>query len=480
MSTAGAPPKLTTQTEIHTGTAQGRWILAAAVLGSGMAFLDGTVVNVALRVIGQDLDASLADLQWVVNAYMLTLAALILLGGSMGDRFGRRRIFVIGIVWFAVASAACALAPTPLVLIVARAVQGMGGALLTPGSLAMIQSSFCAEDRAKAIGIWSGLAGASAAAGPFVGGWLIDVASWRYVFWINGPLAVAVTLIAARHVPETHDAQAARSFDIPGAVLGCIGLAGITYALIEPGHGLRTYLIAAAGLAGLVAFVVNERARRAPMVPPSLFASRVFNTSNVLTFVVYGALGALLFLLTLQLQVVSGYSPLQAGVALLPIEVLMLALSGSSGALAARIGPRLQMTAGPALCAGGALLLLSVDADGSYWTHVLPGIVVFGMGLTALVAPLTATVLAAAPDRYAGIASGVNNAVARAGSLLVVAALPVVVGLGGDDYDDPITFGAGYRSAMVICAVLLALGGAAGWWGLRRTSEKTLRESERP
>ena len=477
MRPAGTPPTVTTQAQIHTGTAQGRWILAAAILGSGMAFLDGTVVNVALRVIGQDLDASLADLQWVVNAYMLTLAALILLGGSLGDRFGRRRIFVIGVIWFAVASAACALAPTPFVLIVARAVQGIGGALLTPGSLSMIQSSFCTEDRAKAIGIWSGLAGASAAAGPFVGGWLIEVASWRYVFWINVPLAVIATLIAVRHVPETRDVEAAHSFDISGAILGCVGLAGITYALIEPGQGLRTYLVATAGLAGLVAFVINERTRRAPMVPPSLFASRVFNTTNALTMVVYGAFGALLFMLTLQLQVVAGYSPLEAGVALLPMEILMVLFSGKSGALAARIGPRLQLTLGPGLCAAGALLLLGVGTDGNYWTRVLPGVLVFGVGLVALVAPLTATVLAAAVDRYAGIASGVNNAVARAGSLLAVAALPVAVGLSGDDYEDPTTFGAGYRSAMVICAVLLALGGAAGWWGLRRTSDRTLRES---
>lgn len=477
MRSAGPPSIASTQGNVRIGTAQGRWILAAAILGSGMAFLDGTIVNVAIRVIGTDLDASLADLQWVINAYTLTLASLILLGGSLADRFGRRRIFVLGVVWFAVASAACALATSPLLLIIARAIQGVGGALLTPGSLAMIQSSFCAEDRARAIGVWSGLAGVTTAVGPFIGGWLLNVASWPYVFWVNVPLAGAVVLITARHVPETSDSQAAQSFDVAGAVLGCVGLAGATYALIESGQGLRTYAAALLGGVALVAFVVNERRRQAPMVPPTLFTSRVFNTSNLLTFVVYGALGTLSFLLVLQLQVVAGYDPLEAGLALLPVTALMLVLSGRSGALATRIGPRVQMSLGPALCAAGALLLIGVDAEGDYWTQVLPGALVFGLGLTALVAPLTATVLAAAPDRYAGIASGVNNAVARAGSLLAVAALPVAVGLRGDDYQDPVAFGDGYRTAMVICAVLLALGGAAGWWGLRRIDDTELLRS---
>ena len=360
MTGALRPP--VTAADVRIGTAQGRWILAAAILGSGMAFLDATVINVAVRVIGEDLDASLGDLQWVINAYTLTLAALILLGGSLGDRFGRRRVFVFGVVWFALASAACALATSPLMLIIARAVQGVGGALLTPGSLAMIQGSFRTQDRAAAIGIWSGLAGVSTAVGPFLGGWLIEAASWRYVFWINVPFAVAVVLIAARHVPETRDIDAAHSFDVSGAVLGCIGLAGVTYALIESGNGTRTYVTAAAGLTALGAFVVNEHRRRAPMVPPELFRSRVFSTSNALTLVVYGALAALMFLLTLQLQVVAGYTPLQAGAATLPVTALMLALSGRSGALATRIGPRLQMSFGPLLCAVGALLLLAVLA----------------------------------------------------------------------------------------------------------------------
>jgi len=473
---ATTDPTTTEPSGVRVGTAQGHWILAAAILGSGMAFLDGTVVNVAMRAIGTDLDASLSELQWIINAYLLTLAALILLGGSFGDRYGRRRMFVVGVVWFAVASAACALAPTPLTLIVARALQGVGGALLTPGSLAMIQASFAPADRARAIGIWSGLAGVTTAIGPFVGGWLVDAASWRYVFWINVPLALLVAVIAVRHVPETRDPQAAASIDVPGAALGIIGLGGVTYALIELGTGLPAYAAGAVGLMALAGFVRNGRRTAAPMVPPVLFASRVFTASNALTLLVYGALGALLFLLTLQLQVVTGYTPLEAGLALVPITLLMLLFSGRSGALAARIGPRLQMSVGPLLCAVGAGLLVGVGASSAYWTHVLPGVLMFGVGLTVLVAPLTATVLAAAPDRHAGIASGVNNAVARVGSLLAVAALPVAVGLGGDDYRDPAVFGPGYRTAMVVCAVLLALGGAAAWWGLRETRPATLRQ----
>jgi EmrB/QacA subfamily drug resistance transporter len=473
--TAATTPSEAASADVRVGTRQGRWVLAAAILGSGMAFLDATVINVAVRVIGADLGASLADLQWVLNAYTLMLAALILLGGSLGDRFGRRRVFVFGVVWFALASGACALATSPLMLIVARGVQGIGGALLTPGSLAMIQGSFAAGDRARAIGIWSGLAGVSTAIGPFLGGWLIESVGWRYVFWINVPIALAVVVVAVRHVPETRDARAAHSFDVSGAVLGCVGLAGLTYALIESGDGARTYLAAGVGVAALGAFIVNERRRRAPMVPPALFRSRVFTSSNLLTLLVYGALAALMFLLTLQLQVVTGYSPLQAGVALLPVTALMLVLSGRSGALATRIGPRLQMSLGPLLCAVGALMLLGVGGETAYWIDVLPGVTVFGLGLTALVAPLTATVLAAAPDRYAGIASGVNNAVARAGSLLAVAALPVAVGLRGNDYQDAAVLSSGYRAGMVVCAALLALGGVAGWWGLRRTGAATLR-----
>ncbi|MEX0426180.1 MFS transporter [Nocardioides sp. DS6] len=451
-------------------SAAGRWLLAAAVMGAGLGFLDGTVVNVAVRRIGSDLDASLAELQWVLNAYLLALASLILVGGSLGDRLGRKRVFTIGVVWFAVASLGCAVAPDVHVLIAARAVQGIGAALVTPGSLAMMQGSYVGEDRARAIGMWSGLTGVFTVIGPFLGGGLVQSVGWRYVFWINVPIAVAIVVITLRHVPESRDPQAARRFDLLGAALGAVGLGGVTYALIEAGSRPAVQIAAAAviGVVGLGAFVASQR-RRDPMVPPSLFTSRVFTASNLLTFVVYGALGALTFLLVLQLQVVTGFGPLAAGLATLPITVFMLALSGRSAALASRIGPRLQMSLGPALCAVGAVMLVGVDGSSSYWTGVLPGMVVFALGLTCLVAPLTATVLAAAPDRWAGIASGVNNAVARIGSLLAVAALPVAVGLSGDDYDDPAALTDGYRAAMLICAALLLLGGAAGWLGLRGT-----------
>lgn len=468
----GSTPQCEDPVELR--SARGRWLLTAAVLGTGMAFLDGTVVNVAIRRMGADLDASLAELQWVLNAYLLALASLILVGGSLGDRLGRRRVFTVGVVWFAIASAACALAPDPAILIAARVVQGIGAALLTPGSLAMMQGSFRQEDRARAIGTWSGMAGVATMLGPFVGGGLVEAVGWRYVFWINIPIAIAIVVITVRHVPESRDPQASQRFDLLGATLGAIGLGGITFALIEAGSRPTSTIVAAAviGLVALGGFVVSQR-RPEPMVPPAMFRSRVFSTSNLLTFLVYGALGALTFLLVLQLQVVAGYGPLVAGLATLPITILMLLGSGRSAALAARIGPRIQMTLGPVVCALGAVMLLAIDADTSYWIDVLPGMVVFAAGLTCLVAPLTSTVLAAAPDRWAGIASGVNNALARVGSLLAVAALPVAVGLSGADYEDPAALGDGYRSAMIICAVLLLLGGAAGWFGLRGTSVPT-------
>jgi len=463
------------------GTAQGRWVLLATILGSGMAMLDGTVVNVALRVIGSDLGADLADLQWVVNAYMLTLASLILVAGSLGDLLGRRRVFLVGVTWFAAASVLCGLAQNPILLIVARALQGVGGALLTPGSLAILQASFHRDDRARAIGAWSGLGGVAAALGPFLGGWLVQEASWRYVFLLNVPVAVAVVVVTLRHVPENCDRTVAgRHVDVLGASLGALGLAGVTYALTEAGEGGGGLVIPllVAGLAALAAFVVHQRGAAHPMVPPSLFGSRTFTVSNMLTLVVYAALGAMFFFLVLQLQVAMGFSPLQAGISLLPVTIVMLGFSARSGALAARIGPRPQMSAGPIVCAVGVLLLVGVDADSSYLTGVLPGVSVFALGLTLLVAPLTATVLAAAPDRLAGVASGVSNAVARTGGLLAVAALPAVVGLSGADYDDPVAFGAGYRAAMVVSAVLLALGGLMALIGLRRTGVQLLADTE--
>jgi EmrB/QacA subfamily drug resistance transporter len=457
---------------IAKGSPQGRWVLAAAVLGSGMAMLDGTVVNIALRNVGQDLGASIAQLQWVVNAYLLSLASLILVGGSLGDHLGRRRVFMVGVGWFALASTLCGVAQSPGQLIAARLFQGVGAALLTPGSLAMIQGSFRRADRGRVIGQWAGLGGIAAAIGPLLGGWIVDNTSWRWIFLINVPVAVAVLLVAARHVPESRDPDAARSFDVLGAALGAVGLGGATYALIEAGSARTAYVVLAAvlGAAGLVVFVVFERRHHDALVPMHLFGSRTFSVANLLTLLVYGALGAMLFFLVLQLQVVTGWSPLEAGLATVPLTLVMLLLSSRSGAFAARVGPRLPLSLGPVLCGVGTVLLRQVGAGTGYVTGVLPGVLVFSAGLVLLVAPLTASVLAAAPDRYAGIASGINNAVARTGSLLAVAALPAVVGVGGEDYQQPAVFGAGYERALLICAVLLFAGGLVGFVGLRASA----------
>jgi EmrB/QacA subfamily drug resistance transporter len=431
-----------------------------------MTMLDGTVVNVALHTIGEDLDASLAQLQWITNGYLLTLASLILLGGSLGDRYGRRKVFVIGTVWFALASLLCGLAPNPGILIAARILQGVGAALLTPGSLAMIQGAFVHDDRAKAIGAWVGLGGIASAIGPFVGGLLVDYVSWRWIFLVNLPIAVATVVIAQRTVPETLDPNAPRRLDFTGALLAAAALGGLTYALIEWGHAGAPWAIGVAVLAA-IAYVVDERRSDHPMLPLGIFADRTFTAANAMTLVVYAALGAVLFFLVLQLQTVSGYSALEAGIATLPITLCMLLLASKGGELATRIGPRIPMSVGPVVMSAGVLLLLRVGSDVNYWTDVLPGLTVFGLGLALMVAPLTATVLAAAPDEHAGIASGVNNAVARAGSLLAVAALPVAVGLGGEEYTDPVAFDSAYGSAVVACAVLLALGGAISWVTIR-------------
>ena len=456
--------------DLRMGESRGRWVLVATVLGSGLALLDATVVTIALPAIGSDLDASLAGLQWTVNAYTLTLAAFILLGGSLGDRYGRRRVFVVGVVWFALASLLCGLAPNVLTLSLARGLQGVGGALLTPGSLAMIHASFAEDDRARAIGAWSGFGGIAAAVGPFVGGWLVGTASWRWVFLVNVPLAAAVVVVTLRHVPESRDPSASRRFDVPGAALGALGLAGVTLALVQAGERDGAAVALASGVAGLLTlggFVVVERRRRHPMLPLDLFASRQFSAANAVTFAVYAALGGVFFFLVVHLQVVAGFSPLVAGTSMLPVTLLMLVLSSRAGALAEQIGPRLPMALGPLVCAAGLLLLVPIGTEASYVRDVLPGALLLGLGLSLTVAPLTATVLGAAQTRHAGVASGVNNAVARAAGLLAVAALPLLAGLSGADYREPSAFAAGYRVAMLVCAGLLAAGGGLAWLTIR-------------
>jgi EmrB/QacA subfamily drug resistance transporter len=446
---------------------QGRVTLLTVTLGSGIALLDGSVVNIALRTIGTDLDASLAELQWVLNGYLLSLASLILVGGALGDRLGRRRTYLVGIAGFAVTSALCAFARSPEQLIAFRVLQGVAAALLTPGSLAIIESGFRREDRPAAIGTWAGVSGVASAVGPLVGGFLLEHGGWRWIFAINVPLCMLV-LWLGRQVPESRDHTEGRGrFDVPGAVVGVAALGVLTWVLTSwPGWSRATTagctVLAVALTAG---FVLLER-RPGAMAPVQLFASRVFSAANLMTFLVYGALGAVVFLLVLQLQVTSGYGPLAAGLATLPITVLMLLFSSRMATVAARTGPRIPMTVGPLVCAVGVVLLAYVGEDASYAIHVLPGMLLFSIGLTMLVSPLTAAVLGAAPDRHAGVASGINNAVARAGSLLAVAALPALVGLSGDDYRDPVRLTEGFRTAQLLCAVLLAAGGIVSWFGL--------------
>jgi EmrB/QacA subfamily drug resistance transporter len=443
----------------------GRWVLLVTVLGSGLAFIDATVVNIALPHLGRDFHASAAALQWTVNGYTLSLASFILLGGSLGDRFGRRRVYLIGVAWFAVASLLCGLAPDVQVLIAARVVQGLGGALLTPGSLAILEASFHPDDRSRAIGAWSGLGGIAGALGPFLGGWLVQAASWRLVFLINVPLAAFVVAAGLRHLPETRDPDAATSLDVPGVVCAAAGLAGLTYGFTAwPDRGATSPGVLAAlcvGLVAMVAFVLVERGSRHPMLPLRVFASRAFTAANLVTFTVYAALGGVFFLVVLNLQVVGGYSALVAGTAMLPVTILMLLLSARSGALAGRVGPRLPMTLGPAVCAIALFLLSRVDAArASYPSDVLPGAVTLGLGLSLTVAPLTATALGSVDEHHAGIASGVNNAVARAAGLLAVAVLPLAAGLGRGSLTNPTDLAPVYHTAMLLCAGLLLAGSA--------------------
>jgi EmrB/QacA subfamily drug resistance transporter len=453
---------------LRLSTPAGRWVLTAAVLGSAVVSLDATVVNVALPTIGQDFDARVSGLQWTVNGYSLTLAALILLGGSLGDRFGRRQVFVIGVVWFGAASLLCGLALNLNMLILARALQGIGGALLTPGSLALISASFHPEDRGRAIGAWSGLGGVAGAIGPLVGGALLDL-SWRLVFLINLPLTAVVVVLAMRHVPESMDLQAPRKLDFAGAAAGAIGLGGLTYALIEaPDHGLSGVAgPALIGVAALIGFVAIERRSSHPLIPLDIFTARQFTAANLVTFALYAALGSVFFLMAIVLQVSVGLTPLQAGASLLPLTLIMLALSARAGALAARIGPRRPMTFGPLIVAVALLLMLRIGPGSSYLVDVLPVVIVLGLGLSLTVAPLTAAVLAAADSRHAGVASGVNNAVARTAGLLAVAVLPIVMGLSGDDFQKPVPLADGFHIAMVCCAGLVALSALIAWFGIR-------------
>jgi EmrB/QacA subfamily drug resistance transporter len=456
-----------TATVLRFGTPSARWVIAATVLGSGVAFLDGTVVNVALPSIGRDLHTDVAGLQWTIDAYLVTLTALLLFGGALGDRIGRKRVFIMGLVGFTVASVGCAAAPDVTVLSLARALQGAGGAFLVPGSLAIIAASFDEGDRARAIGTWSGLAAISGAIGPFLGGWLVDAASWRWVFLVNVPVTVVTIAITVRHVPESR-AEDRAPLDLWGAVLASLGLGGACWALIQGPQGVDAGVAAAGvlGVGAIVAFFVREARHSHPMLPLGLFRSRQFSGVNGTTLVIYAAVGAAFFLIVLELQLALHYSALKSGAALLPITALMLMLSGRAGALAQRIGPRVPMTVGPLLVGVGTLLFTRIHPGSHYLTAVLPAAIVFGLGLALTVAPLTAAVFASVDADEMGIASGVNNAAARLAGLLAVAVLPAVVHL--DTTLAPSVLTDRVAAAMRICAGLCVLGSVVAWLTVRK------------
>jgi EmrB/QacA subfamily drug resistance transporter len=450
-----------------------RWLIAAAVLGSGIALLDGTVVNVALPTIGRELGAGLTGQQWVLDGYLLTLSALLLSGGAACDSYGRRRVFVGGLIVFTAASLACGLSPTVGWLIGARLVQGVGAAALVPGSLALIDAGITDKDRCRAVGIWAGMSGVTTALGPLIGGWLVDAASWRWVFFLNIPLAAAAMWIAARHIPESRGTTAAGSSDILGAAAVTLGLAGVVYALIEaPSRGWMplTVIAAAIGATALATFPLIETRATAPLLPLGLFRSRQFTGANLTTLAVYAAVGGALFLLAVQVQQSLHYSALAAGLATLPTTVIMLIGSPLAGALAEHTGPRLPMTVGPLLAAVGLALMARIMPGASYLNAVLPAVVVFGLGLAITVAPLTAVVLAAVSDNYAGTAAGVNNAIARLAGLLAVAVLPVAAGMRADA-GQPL--GHSFAVAMLIAAALSAAGGIVAALTIRTSADVT-------
>jgi EmrB/QacA subfamily drug resistance transporter len=450
---------------VRLASAAGRWVLAVAVLGEGLTLLEATVVNVALPTIGRDLGAGVAGLQWTLNAYVLTLAALVLAGGSLSDIYGRRRVFTLGVVVFVAASALCAAAPTIGLLVAARFFQGIGGALLTPGSLAIIDAVFHPDDRTRAIGAWAGLGAVAGAIGPLVGGYLTDAVSWRAVFLINIPLGAFVVVAAILRVPETRDPTRAGGLDLRGASLAMLAIAGLCFALIHASGGLTPAVVAAlaVGLVAAVTFVAVERRSGHPMLPLEMFRSRQFASAIVLALVTYAALGGVIFLFVAFLQITLGYTALQAGAATLPVTLLLLILSGPSGALAGRIGPRIPLAAGAVLTSAGLLLMAQIHPGDSYIVEVLPSLIVFGVGLAALITPITATVLATVDARHSGIASAVNNAVSRLGQMIAVAALPLAAGLSAANFQDPAKMAAGFPVAMTVAAGMSFAAALLAW-----------------
>jgi EmrB/QacA subfamily drug resistance transporter len=448
------------------GSAQARRTLAVCVLGSSIAFVDATVVNVALPHIAADLHTGLAGLQWVVNAYLVTLTALVLVGGALGDRYGRRRMFLTGIYAFSAASVAAGAAPTIGALLAARAAQGVAAALLVPGSLSLLTATVKAEDRARAVGAWAGLTGVAGAVGPFLGGWLVDALSWRWVFFINLPLA-AIVIMLGHGVVELSAGHGDGRIDVAGGALAAAGLGLITFGIIN--HQQRGAVVALViGAVLAVAFVVTERRSSNAMMPPSLFTSTQFSGANAITLMVYAGFGVATFLVVLDLQNGLGYSALEAGAALTPVTMLLLLLSSRVGALAQRTGPTVLMVTGPVLAGVGLALLSGLEPGDRYLANVLPGTLVLGLGLACTVAPLTAVVMASVDDAHLGTASGINNAAARLASLIGVALVPSIAGVrltGPPGAGVP-----GYRTALLIAGALCVAGGAIAALTIRRAA----------